>query len=148
MIFLWYRYWTITQQLAHHTINGCNLRPGDLFGTGTISGPVRFTTQQHDASTAPCSNFPCFIDLSSYCLLNNLLAFTIYWCYYLPIRLQEPESYGCLLELTWNGQKPLSLGGITRTFLEDGDEVTFFGYCQVLLFFPSLPISVLVPCWP
>ncbi|TMW87915.1 hypothetical protein EJD97_019285 [Solanum chilense] len=74
-------YWTITQQLAHHTINGCNLRPGDMFGTGTISGP-------------------------------------------------EPESYGCLLELTWNGQKPLSLGGTTRTFLEDGDEVTFFGYCQ------------------
>ncbi|KAL3323399.1 hypothetical protein AABB24_037836 [Solanum stoloniferum] len=33
-------YWTITQQLAHHTINGCNLRPGDMFGTGTISGPV------------------------------------------------------------------------------------------------------------
>ncbi|XP_004250259.1 fumarylacetoacetase [Solanum lycopersicum] len=74
-------YWTITQQLAHHTVNGCNLRPGDMFGTGTISGP-------------------------------------------------EPESYGCLLELTWNGQKPLSLGGTTRTFLEDGDEVTFFGYCQ------------------
>ncbi|RYR63322.1 hypothetical protein Ahy_A04g021130 isoform C [Arachis hypogaea] len=34
-------YWTLTQQLAHHTINGCNLRPGDLLGTGTISGPVR-----------------------------------------------------------------------------------------------------------
>ncbi|KAK8914408.1 hypothetical protein KSP39_PZI024119 [Platanthera zijinensis] len=32
-------YWTITQQLAHHTINGCNLRSGDLLGTGTISGP-------------------------------------------------------------------------------------------------------------
>ena len=30
----------MTQQLAHHTINGCNLRPGDLLGTGTISGPV------------------------------------------------------------------------------------------------------------
>ncbi|KZV16119.1 fumarylacetoacetase-like [Dorcoceras hygrometricum] len=74
-------YWTITQQLAHHTINGCNLRPGDLFGTGTISGP-------------------------------------------------EPESYGCLLELTWNGQKPLSLGRATRTFLEDGDEVIFTGCCK------------------
>lgn len=36
------RYWTLTQQLAHHTINGCNLRPGDLLGTGTVSGPVRF----------------------------------------------------------------------------------------------------------
>ncbi|CAA0817973.1 fumarylacetoacetase- putative [Striga hermonthica] len=74
-------YWTITQQLAHHTINGCNLRPGDLLGTGTISGP-------------------------------------------------EPESYGCLLELTWNGQKPLSLGGTSRTFLEDGDEVIFTGCCK------------------
>ncbi|KAF3974029.1 hypothetical protein CMV_002606 [Castanea mollissima] len=73
------RYWTLTQQLAHHTINGCNLRPGDLLGTGTISGP-------------------------------------------------EPESYGCLLELTWNGQKPLSLNGTTRKFLEDGDEVIFSGY--------------------
>ncbi|CAM8890617.1 unnamed protein product [Rhodiola kirilowii] len=72
-------YWTITQQLAHHTINGCNLRPGDLLGTGTISGP-------------------------------------------------EPESYGCLLELTWNGQKPLSLdANTTRKFLEDGDEVIFSG---------------------
>ncbi|KAK6149684.1 hypothetical protein DH2020_017209 [Rehmannia glutinosa] len=74
-------YWTITQQLAHHTINGCNLRPGDLLGTGTISGP-------------------------------------------------ESESYGCLLELTWNGQKPLSLGGTNRTFLEDGDEVVFTGCCK------------------
>lgn len=34
------RYWTLTQQLAHHTVNGCNLQPGDLMGTGTISGPV------------------------------------------------------------------------------------------------------------
>ncbi|KAL5574797.1 hypothetical protein UlMin_016496 [Ulmus minor] len=74
-------YWTLTQQLAHHTINGCNLRPGDLFGTGTISGP-------------------------------------------------EPESYGCLLELTWNGQKPLSLNGPSRKFLEDGDEVTITGHCK------------------
>ncbi|KAI4298774.1 hypothetical protein L6164_032292 [Bauhinia variegata] len=74
-------YWTLTQQLAHHTVNGCNLRPGDLLGTGTISGP-------------------------------------------------EPDSLGCLLELTWNGQNPLSLNGETRRFLEDGDEVTSTGYCQ------------------
>lgn len=33
-------YWTIQQMLAHHTSNGCNLRPGDLLGTGTISGPT------------------------------------------------------------------------------------------------------------
>lgn len=74
-------YWTLTQQLAHHTVNGCNLRPGDLFGTGTISGP-------------------------------------------------DPESLGCLLELTWNGQKELSLGGTARKFLEDGDEVIFTGCCK------------------
>ncbi|XP_062921842.1 fumarylacetoacetase isoform X2 [Mobula hypostoma] len=31
-------YWTMKQQLAHHTINGCNIRPGDLLASGTISG--------------------------------------------------------------------------------------------------------------
>jgi fumarylacetoacetase len=34
-------YWTIAQLLTHHTSNGCNLRPGDLFGSGTLSGPTR-----------------------------------------------------------------------------------------------------------
>lgn len=33
-------YWTIAQQLAHHAINGCNLRPGDLLASGTVSGPM------------------------------------------------------------------------------------------------------------
>ncbi|KAG9445297.1 hypothetical protein H6P81_016637 [Aristolochia fimbriata] len=74
-------YWTLAQQVAHHTINGCNLRPGDLLGTGTISGP-------------------------------------------------EPEALGCLLELTWNGQKPLSLNGSECTFLGDGDEVIFTACCK------------------
>jgi fumarylacetoacetase len=32
-------YWTIAQLLTHHASNGCNLRPGDLLATGTISGP-------------------------------------------------------------------------------------------------------------
>lgn len=32
-------YWNICQQVAHHTVNGCNLRPGDLLASGTISGP-------------------------------------------------------------------------------------------------------------
>ncbi|MEO5793509.1 MAG: fumarylacetoacetase [Rhodoferax sp.] len=32
-------YWTVAQLVAHHTVNGCNLRAGDLFGTGTLSGP-------------------------------------------------------------------------------------------------------------
>lgn len=31
-------YWTVEQQLAHHTITGCNMKPGDLYGSGTISG--------------------------------------------------------------------------------------------------------------
>ncbi len=34
-----YAYWTVAQMLAHHTVNGCNLRAGDLLGTGTLSGP-------------------------------------------------------------------------------------------------------------
>jgi fumarylacetoacetase len=34
-------YWTVAQLVAHHTVNGCNLRPGDLLGTGTISAPGR-----------------------------------------------------------------------------------------------------------
>ncbi len=34
-----YMYWTIAQQVAHHTAGGCNLRPGDLLASGTISGP-------------------------------------------------------------------------------------------------------------
>jgi len=33
-------YWTIAQMVAHHTVNGCNLCPGDLLGTGTESGPT------------------------------------------------------------------------------------------------------------
>lgn len=70
-----YLYWNIAQQLAHHTVNGCNIRVGDLFASGTISGP-------------------------------------------------GPGTYGSLLELTWNGQRPLQLaGGVTRSFLQDGDDV-------------------------
>lgn len=75
-------YWNICQQVAHHTVNGCNLRTGDLLATGTISGP-------------------------------------------------DPGSQGCLLELTWNGTKPLRLrSGASRTYLEDGDRLTLTGWCQ------------------
>ncbi len=34
-----YSYWTVAQMVAHHTVNGCNLRAGDFFGSGTMSGP-------------------------------------------------------------------------------------------------------------
>jgi len=33
-------YWSISQMVAHHTVNGCNLQPGDLLGSGTESGPT------------------------------------------------------------------------------------------------------------
>ncbi|GJF27986.1 fumarylacetoacetase [Kitasatospora sp. NE20-6] len=69
-------YWTAAQQLAHLTANGASLRTGDLYASGTVSGP-------------------------------------------------EPEGRGALIELTWNGEQPVKLAdGTTRTFLENGDEVT------------------------
>ncbi len=34
-----YMYWNMAQQLAHHTVNGCNINAGDLLASGTISGP-------------------------------------------------------------------------------------------------------------
>lgn len=75
-------YWNVSQQLAHHTVNGCNTRPGDLMASGTISG-------------------------------------------------SHPDSYGSLLELSWKGTKPLALeGGLTRTFLEDGDRVVMTAWAQ------------------
>jgi fumarylacetoacetase len=75
-------YWSMAQQLAHHTVSGCNVRVGDLMGSGTISGAAA-------------------------------------------------DSWGSLLELAWNGQRPLALGGgVTRAFLEDGDEVIITGWCQ------------------
>lgn len=75
-------YWTISQLVAHHTSNGCNLRPGDLLGTGTISGPTK-------------------------------------------------ESTGSLLEMTRQGAAPIELAnGERRTYLENGDEVIFRGWCR------------------
>lgn len=77
-----YLYWTMAQQLAHATSNGAISEPGDLFASGTISGP-------------------------------------------------SPGSYGSLMELTWRGERPLTLpDGSSRTFLEDGDTVVMRGWCQ------------------
>ncbi len=75
-------YWTPAQLLTHHASNGCNLRPGDLLASGTVSGP-------------------------------------------------EADSLGCLLELTRGGKSAIQLPtGEERTFLADGDEVIFCGYCE------------------
>ncbi|UCD61222.1 MAG: fumarylacetoacetase [Flavobacteriaceae bacterium] len=77
-----YMYWTMTQQLAHHTSNGCKILSGDLLGSGTISGTT-------------------------------------------------PDSYGSMLELAWQGTKPLSLqNGEKRTSIQDFDTVTLKGFCE------------------
>ncbi len=69
-------YWTIAQLITHHTSNGCNLRPGDLLATGTISGP-------------------------------------------------NPGSEGCLLEKKHNPEPICLPTGEVRTYLEDGDQISF-----------------------
>jgi len=85
-------YWTIAQRLTHHSSSGCNMQPGDLLGSGTVSGPTR-------------------------------------------------DSRGCMLELTWDGDKDNPVPGTQRTplmlptgeerkFLADGDEVILKGYCE------------------
>jgi fumarylacetoacetase len=77
-----YMYWNMCQQLAHHTVNGCNIQVGDVYASGTISGP-------------------------------------------------SPGSYGSMLELTWNGQKPLQMpDGSERKFIEDGDIVLIKGFAE------------------
>jgi hypothetical protein len=60
------RYWTVKQQLAHHTINGCNMSPGDIFATGTVSGPV---WKEH------CKTCQCrvsYIYMNSYLLISHV----------------------------------------------------------------------------
>ena len=77
-----YMYWTMAQQLAHHTINGCKVNSGDMMGSGTISGPT-------------------------------------------------PDSYGSMLELSWQGKNPIILNdGSERKFIEDNDTVVLKGYCE------------------
>jgi fumarylacetoacetase len=75
-------YWSAAQIVAHHTANGCNLQPGDLIGTGTLS-------------------------------------------------TEAASGLGSLLEISQGGKQPLQLpGGETRSFLEDGDEVTLKAWCE------------------
>ncbi|CAM4305399.1 fumarylacetoacetase [Zobellia nedashkovskayae] len=77
-----YMYWTMAQQLAHHTVNGCKVNSGDMMGSGTISGPT-------------------------------------------------PDSYGSMLELSWQGTKPVKLkDGTERKFIQDNDTVIMKGYCS------------------
>ena len=73
-------YWNAAQQLVHHSVTGCVMNPGDLLGSGTISGPT-------------------------------------------------PDSFGSLLESSWNGSQDVVVGQETRKFLEDGDTVIIKGWC-------------------
>lgn len=43
---------------------------------------------------------------------------------------QTADSLGSLLEITWNGRDPIDLGGVSRTFIEDGDTLTLRGRCE------------------
>jgi fumarylacetoacetase len=63
-------YWNIAQLLAHHSVNGCNLRPGDLLGTGTQSGPepaeagslLELSRGGQRALTLPDGETRCFLE--------------------------------------------------------------------------------------
>jgi fumarylacetoacetase len=75
-------YWSAAQIIAHHSCNGCNLQPGDLIGTGTLS-------------------------------------------------TDSDQGLGSLLEISRGGKQPVELAsGETRSFLEDGDEVTLRAWCE------------------
>lgn len=77
-----YMYWNMAQQLAHHTVNGCNIHAGDMMGSGTISGPT-------------------------------------------------PDSYGSMLEISWQGTKPVTMkDGTERKFILDNDTVIMRGHCE------------------
>ena len=54
-------YWTMKQQLAHHTVSGCNMRPGDLLASGTISGPVCVGVAMHSACVCVCVSVGVFV---------------------------------------------------------------------------------------
>ena len=75
-------YWSAAQIVAHHSSNGCNLQPGDLIGTGTLS-------------------------------------------------TDQASGLGSLLEISQGGKQPVHLAnGETRSFLEDGDEITLRAWCD------------------
>ncbi len=81
-----YMYWNMSQQLAHHTINGCNMRIGDMCGSGTISGPepgsygsmLELTWKGTQPITMPNGSERKFVNdfdtitMSGYCAKNGI----------------------------------------------------------------------------
>jgi fumarylacetoacetase len=81
-----YLYWNICQQLAHHTANGCNIEPGDVYASGTISGPtpdscgslIELTQNGKQPIKLKDGSERKFIEdgdtiiLNGYCLLDNI----------------------------------------------------------------------------
>lgn len=127
-----YMYWTMKQQLAHHSVSGCNMSPGDLLGSGTISGQVRLTvlTQPSLLSfSALCHCHACGNRLTLCSPLYSRARKPISPCSVL--HAQTPDSYGSMIELSWGGKKEVDLGnGNVRKFLKDGDTVIMKGHCQ------------------
>lgn len=116
------RYWTLEQMIAHHTFGGCNLRPGDLLGTGTISSPVSTLDGRPWGRRSPVQG-------RGDCHQHELP--TVLWSVEVCYWVQGPGGQGSLMELSWNGARPVELeGGETRSYIQDGDTVTLSGYCQ------------------
>lgn len=84
------RYWTVDQMVAHHTYTGCNLRPGDLLGTGTIScdvSPLRASPAQVLSASGSFQH----------CLRQALVMLTAFHCRhvaYMPVRAEGKQAYG------------------------------------------------------
>jgi hypothetical protein len=80
---------------------------------------------------------------------TNICQFTNYTSTEHISLFQEPDSLGCLLEITWNGQKEISVGNSIRKFLQDGDEVILTACCKVyktFVYFKSWSIyCILIP---
>ena len=116
-----YLYWTAKQQLAHHSVNGCNLRPGDLLASGTISGEVIFILPHLYIFY---NYLFCLFGRNSNILNGNRICFFMF-----HINAQTTDSFGSMLELCWKGSKTIELGeGVQRKFLKDGDEVKITGW--------------------
>ena len=62
-------YWTPKQQLVHHTVTGCNVRPGDLMGSGTISGEVSCLYAQNQCMYDAFYSRPFIIFINTFQLM-------------------------------------------------------------------------------